>query len=41
MTNSLAEPSTPETESLEYPELQSIMAQAEAMPGPAKDGIME
>jgi len=29
------------TESPEYPELRSIMAQAEALPEPAEDGIME
>ena len=38
---SLPEPSTPETESPEYPELRSIMAQAEALPEPAEDSIME
>jgi hypothetical protein len=39
--HSSAQPSTPETESPEYPELRSIMAQAEALPQPAEDGIME
>jgi len=38
---SSVQPSTPETESLEYPELRSIIAQAEALPEPAKDGIIE
>jgi hypothetical protein len=40
-THSSPEPSTPKTESPEYPELRSIMAQAKALPEPAKDGIME
>jgi hypothetical protein len=39
--HSSVQPSTPETESPEYPELRSIMAQAEALPEPAGDGIME
>jgi hypothetical protein len=39
--HSSVQPSTPETESPEYPELRSIMAQAEALPEPAEDGIME
>jgi hypothetical protein len=38
---SLVQPSTPKTESLEYPELQSIMAQVEALLELAKDGIIE
>ena len=39
--HSSVQPSTPETESPEYPELRSIMAQAEALPEPAEDSIME
>jgi hypothetical protein len=39
--HSSVQPSTPETESPEYPELRSIMAQAEALQEPAEDGIME
>ena len=39
--HSSVQPSTPESESPEYPELRSIMAQAEALPEPAEDGIME
>jgi hypothetical protein len=39
--HSSPEPSAPETESPEYPELRSIMTQAEALPEPAEDGIME
>jgi hypothetical protein len=39
--HSSVQSSTPETESPEYPELRSIMAQLEALPEPAKDGVME
>jgi hypothetical protein len=38
---SSTEPSTPEIESPEYPELQGIMTQTETMPEPAEDSIME
>jgi hypothetical protein len=39
--HSSVQPSTPETESPEYPELRSIIARAEALPEPAEDNIME
>lgn len=39
--HSSTEPSISEAESPEYPELQGIMAQTEAVPEPAKDSIME
>lgn len=38
---SSTEPSTPEIESQEYPELQGIMTQTETMPEPPADSIME
>lgn len=38
--HSSVEPLTPETESPEYPELQSVIAQAEAPPEPAKNSII-
>ena len=38
---SFSEPSTPETESPEYPELQGIMTQTETMPEPTKEGIID
>ncbi len=39
--HSSPEPSTPETESPDYPELTGIVTQTEAVPEPAKDDIME
>jgi hypothetical protein len=39
--HSSLEPSTPETESPDYPELTGIITQTEAVPEPAKDDIME
>ncbi len=39
--HSSSEPSTPETESPEYPELQGIMTQTETVPERTKDSIMD